>query len=76
VRDYDSCGVLLTNVTVGDNGVSKTCDFGLLLLVRELELRPPPVIRVPVDILGSKPTTASDVYPLACIGMQVSIRYF
>jgi hypothetical protein len=74
-----------SNVLVDDNDVSKICDFRLLRLVREhaptgmtTDSSHTGTVRylcyemVSDDLNESKPTTASDVYALACIGMRVS----
>lgn len=73
------------NVLVDDNGVAKICDFGLLRLVREhaptgmttTSSHTGTIRYLSYELVSdnpneSKPTTASDVYALACIGMQVS----
>lgn len=70
---------------VDDDGVAKICDFGLLRLVRESAptgmttssshtgtTRYLSYEMISDDDNDPKPTTASDVYALACIGMEVS----
>lgn len=70
---------------VDDDGVAKICDFGLLRLVRESAptgmttssshtgtTRYLSYEMISDDDDDPKPTTASDVYALACIGMEVS----
>jgi serine/threonine protein kinase len=72
-------------VLVDDDGVAKICDFGLLRLVRESAptgmttssshtgtTRYLSYEMISDDDNDPKPTTASDVYALACIGMEVS----
>jgi serine/threonine protein kinase len=72
-------------VLVDDDGVAKICDFGLLRLVRESAptgmttssshtgtTRYLSYEMISDDDDDPKPTTASDVYALACIGMEVS----
>jgi serine/threonine protein kinase len=75
------------NVLVDDNGVAKICDFGLLRLVREsaptgmttTSSHTGTTRYLSYELVSDgddddpKPTTASDVYALACIGMQVRI---
>jgi serine/threonine protein kinase len=71
-------------VLVDDNGAAKICDFGLLRLVRESAptgmtttsshtgtTRYLSYELISEDEEDAKPTTASDVYALACIGMEV-----
>jgi serine/threonine protein kinase len=72
-------------VLVDDDGVAKICDFGLLRLVRESAptgmttssshtgtTRYLSYEMISDDDNDPKLTTASDVYALACIGMEVS----
>lgn len=73
------------NVLVDDDGVAKLCDFGLLRLVRESAhtgmtttsshtgtIRYLSYELVSEDYEDLRLTTASDVYALACVGMEVS----
>ena len=72
------------NVLVDDHGVAKLCDFGLLRLAHESArtgmttasshtgtTRYLSYELVSVTPDDPKPTTESDVYALACIGLQV-----
>jgi serine/threonine protein kinase len=73
------------NVLVNDDGVAKVCGFGVIRLVRESAptgmttayshtgaIRYMSRELVAGDLDDPKPTTASDVYALACLGMEVS----
>ena len=73
------------NVLVDNDGVAKICDFGLLRLIRASgptgmtttsshsgTTRYLSYELVSEDDDDPKPTTASDIYALACIGMEVS----
>jgi serine/threonine protein kinase len=80
---------LQRKVLVDDGGVAKICGFGLVRLVPESRhtgvttasahtgtIRYLSYERVSHDVDDTMSTTASDVYALACVGMEVSIFLF
>jgi serine/threonine protein kinase len=79
--------LLQRKVLVDDDGVAKICDVGLLRLVRDSVPSGVTIYSTHIETMRylsyelvsaghedhPKPTTASDIYALACIGIWVSI---